>query len=63
MSGGVNKQYEAIGSIMKHQEVSRSFRCQEHPGSLRKHQEGDFFKAVFGHVLFEFLKKTKKTSK
>ena len=26
LSGGVNKQHEAIGSIMKHQEVSKSFR-------------------------------------
>ena len=33
LSGGVNKQQEEIGSIIKHQEVSKSFRmCQEAPG-------------------------------
>ena len=36
-SGGVNKQHESIGSIMKHHEVSECFRrCQEASGSLRK---------------------------
>ena len=35
------KQQEAIGSVMKHQEVPKSFsRCQEAPGSIKKHQEG-----------------------
>ena len=43
--GGVNKRQEAIGSIMKHQEVSKSFRrFQEAPGSLRKHEEGTTLK-------------------
>ena len=38
MSGGVNKQEEVIGSIMKHHQVSESFRkCQEAPGSLMKY--------------------------
>ena len=33
MSEGVNKLQEEIGSIIKHQEVSESFRrCQEAPG-------------------------------
>ena len=33
MPGGGNKQQEEIGSIIKHQEVSESFRrCQEAPG-------------------------------
>ena len=34
VSGGVNKQQDAIGSIMKNQEVSKSFR------KFKKHQEG-----------------------
>ena len=36
-SQGVIKQHESIGSIMKHQEVSKCFRrCQEASGSLKK---------------------------
>ena len=39
ISGGVNKQHEAIGSILKHQKVSESFRrCQEDSGSIMKAQ-------------------------
>ena len=38
-SEGVNKQNEAIGSIMKHHDVSESFRrCKEASGSIRKTQ-------------------------
>ena len=41
LSGGVNKQQEAIGSIIKQQEVFASFKnFQEAPGSLKKHHEG-----------------------
>ena len=36
---GVNKQHEAIGSKINHQELSKSFRrCQEASGSIRKAQ-------------------------
>ena len=38
-SEGINKQNEAIGSIMKNQELSESFpRCLEASGSIRKAQ-------------------------
>ena len=38
-SEGVNKEHEANGSIMKHQEVFKSFRrCQEASGRIRKAQ-------------------------
>ena len=41
LSGGFNKQEEALGGIMKKQEVSESFKnFQEAPGSLKKHHEG-----------------------
>ena len=37
ISGGVDKQHEAIRSVMKYQEVSESFRsCQEASGCIRE---------------------------
>ena len=43
--GGANKQQEAIGSIIKHQEVFEWFRrFQEAPRIIRKHQESTTLK-------------------
>ena len=57
MSGGVKKQQGAIGRIMKHQEVSESFRkCQEAPGSLSKQEEGTPRKVINKQTKYSDLK-------